>query len=110
MRDFVLVFRGGDLIHDRLPDAEIQRVMDKWRAWTRGLEQAGMLRAGNPLELDGRVVAPDGVVSDGPFAESKEVVGGYIVIRAATLDAATEAARACPGLPTGMTVEVRPVK
>jgi hypothetical protein len=48
-------------------------------------------------------------VTDGPYAEAKEVVGGYFFLTVANIDEATEIAKKCPGLPLGLTVEVRPV-
>ncbi len=67
---------------------------------------------GNPLGLGGRVVSePRGQrVTDGPYAEATEVVAGYVMIRAASLDAAAEIAKGCPELPIGLTVEVRPLQ
>jgi hypothetical protein len=48
--------------------------------------------------------------TDGPFAESKEIVGGYVLVQASSLSEAIEMARDCPGLDYRMTVEVRPVR
>ncbi len=61
--------------------------------------------------MTGRLVSgPQGQrVTDGPFAEAKEVVGGYFLLTVADIDEATEIAKGCPGLPLGLVVEVRPV-
>lgn len=83
----------------------------QWNAWVDGLLSDRTLERGQPLGLEGRVVdGPLGArVTDGPYAEGKEVVAGYLMIRAASLAAATEIAKGCPGLATGLTVEVRPL-
>jgi hypothetical protein len=66
--------------------------------------------AGNPLEPTGKVVSGrNGHVVDGPFAESKQAVGGYSLLAVPDLDEAVAIARGCPGLPYGAKIEVRPV-
>ena len=79
-------------------------------AWFRRLTDQGKAVAGNPLEREGKIVSGnDRVVSDGPFAESKEAIGGYFLLDVATMDEAVAIARECPGLSYGIRVEVRPV-
>ena len=75
--DYLLLFRGTNW-HKGLSPAEIQRVMTQWRAWFNGLEAAGKVKGGLPLMNEGKIVSgADGrFVVDGPFAESKEAVGG----------------------------------
>src|SRR5438105_13103039 len=78
--------------------------------WFKRLTEEGKAVAGNPLEREGKIVTgKDRVVSDGPFAESKEAVGGYFLLDVATMDEAVAIARECPGLPYGIRVEVSPV-
>ena len=83
----------------------------RWNDWYEGLAAAGKVQHARPLELGGRVVS--GVngqrVVDGPYAEAKEVVGGYFFLTVADIDEATAIAQKCPGLAVGLTVEVRPV-
>jgi hypothetical protein len=91
-----------------------QRNMTRWMEWMRGLEQGGHLKsAGQPLEKGGKVVrggSGKGIITDGPFVEIKDVVGGYSIIEAKDLAEAAELAKGCPALdgPNGA-VEVRPV-
>jgi hypothetical protein len=66
-----------------------------------------MLDPGDALTAEGRVVNPKKVVTDGPFVESKEIVGGYSIVQADSIDAAAELAKGCPGLLAGGRVEVR---
>lgn len=107
---FMLIFRGTDW-HKGLSPEEMQQVAADWMAWFDRLNKAGKAIAGNPLEKESRIVSGRNgiVVSDGPFAEAKETVGGYFLLRVATLDEAEAVARECPGLRHGAVVEIRPV-
>src|SRR5215472_9377449 len=106
---YMLLFRGTDLRKGLSPE-ELQKVTDNWMAWFKRLTQEGKAVAGNPLEREGKVVSgKERVVSDGPFAEAKEAIGGYFLLDVATMDEAVAIARECPGLPYGARVEVRPV-
>lgn len=92
---------------------EMRQIMDRFAAWMDGLCGQGLVLGTNGLEPAGAVLrGPRGVtvVSDGPFAEAKEIVGGYILVTADSLDHAVAIARDCPGLDYRMAVEVRPVK
>ncbi len=90
---------------------ERRRCLDDWNAWCDKLAAEGRLQSGHPLEPQGRVVssASAGRKVDGPFAEAKELIGGYFLLTAESLDEATAIAEQSPNLPYGMTVEVRPV-
>jgi hypothetical protein len=106
---YMLIFRGTDWYKGLSPE-EMQQVSDKWMAWFKGLMASGKALAGNPLEREGKVIGKNGhVVSDGPFAESKETIGGYFLLKVASLDDAVAIAKDCPGLPYGIRVEVRQV-
>jgi hypothetical protein len=106
---YMLLFRGNDW-HKSLSPEEAQKVTDQWMAWFRRLTEQGKAVAGNPLEREGKIVSgKNRVVSDGPFAESKEAIGGYFLLDVATMDDALAIAKECPGLPYGIQVEVRPV-
>ena len=93
--------------------AELQAIMTKFKVWMEGLYARGAVAGTNGLDPTAGVVlrGPGGAeLTDGPFAEAKEFVGGYILINAPDLVAADEIARACPGLHYGLSVEVRPVE
>jgi len=107
---YMLIFRGNEW-HKGLSPDEMQRVSDQWMAWFKGLLAEGKAVAGNPLEPRGKIVtgANGRSVVDGPFAESKEAVGGYFLLQVADLDGAVAIAQQCPGLPHGAKIEVRPV-
>ncbi len=105
----MLIFRGTDW-YKGLSSEEMQQVGDKWMAWFKGLMASGQAVAGNPLEREGKIVSgKNKAVSDGPFAEAKETIGGYFLLKVNSLDEAVAIAQQCPGLPYGIRVEVRPV-
>lgn len=109
---YLLIFRDGNPeAYQRMSPDERQHLMEQWNAWYAGLAAEGRVEHGNPLEPGGRVVAgAEGRrVTDGPFAEATEAIGGYFVLSVADLDEATEIARECPSLRYGMSVEVRAV-
>src|SRR5689334_13219485 len=107
---YMLLFRSNDW-YKGLPPEETQRIVDNWMAWFNRLTEQGTAVAGHPLEREGKIVSGKNgrVVSDGPFAESKETIGGYFLLKVNSLDQAVAIAQQCPGLPYGIRVEVRPV-
>ena len=107
---YMLIFRGTDW-HKGLSPEQMQRVADQWMAWFKRLTEQGKAVAGNPLEREGKIVSGKNgrVVADGPFAESKEAIGGYFLLKVNSLDEAVAIAKECPGLSYGAQVEVRPV-
>jgi hypothetical protein len=108
MAKFLFVYRGGDEAYAKMTPDEIQQNMQKWANWIKqGLQQGWMVDPGDALTPEGRVVNAKKVVTDGPFVESKECVGGYSIVSAETIDAAAELAKGCPALLTGGKVEVR---
>jgi hypothetical protein len=106
----MLIFRGTDW-HKGLSPEEMQNVAEKWMGWFKKLTDEGKAASGNPLEGEGKIVSgKEGRnVADGPFAESKEAIGGYFILNVASEDEAVEIAQACPGLAYGGSVEVRPL-
>ena len=106
----MLIFRGTDW-HNGLSPEEMQQVAGQWMAWFSRLTEQGKAIAGNPLEREGKIVSGKNgrMVADGPFAESKEAIGGYFLLQVKSLDEAVAIAKECPGLAYGAVVEVRPV-
>src|SRR5260370_19147276 len=82
-----------------------------WMAWFNRLTEPGKAIAGIRVEREGKIVSGKNgrVVADGPFAESKEAIGGYFLLQVNSLDEAVVIAKECPGLAYGAVVEVRPV-
>ncbi len=107
---YMLLFRNsGPETHQHLSPEERQQLMTRWNAWYDRLAVEGKAVEGQPLELETRIVSgPRGErVVDGPFAEAKEAIGGYVKLMVGTLEEATEIAQRHPGLEYGLEIEVR---
>jgi hypothetical protein len=109
MSEFVFLYRPPQ--GPSLSPEELAAVMPKWMSWMKQLDENGHLTAaGNPLERTGKIVKGRGkAVTDGPFAEAKDLINGFSLIRAKDLNQAAELAKGCPMLERGGAVEVRPV-
>jgi len=109
MGEFTYLFRGRDITAS--PE-QMQKTMERWAAWFKDLGAKGHLKEpGHPLDPAGKVIrGTKKVVNDGPYAEAKDVVGGYIVVEANDLTHATELAKDCPILEVGGSVEIRPIQ
>ena len=108
--EYMLLFRGTHWDKGLSPE-EIQKMVGQWYAWFERLTQEGKCKAGRPLEREGKIVSSrkGRTVADGPFAESKEAIGGYFLLQVDDLNEAVEIAKECPGLDYGIDVEFRPV-
>jgi hypothetical protein len=105
----LILFRGPDWDRTLAPDAA-QRLMDDVMAWFDDLQQRGLVKGGSPLARTGTILSGTKELHvDGPYAESKEVVGGYLLLAVDDFDEAVAIARACPTLAHGIDIEVRPV-
>jgi hypothetical protein len=113
MSEYILLYRTtNEAHHDAMGTPEkAQQSMVKWRAWMKEMTEKGQLRnVGQPLERTGKVVGgKKRTVTDGPYTETKDVVGGFSIIEAADLAEAARIASGCPVLEGGGSVEVRPV-
>ena len=111
MAKFLFVYRNSSESYGNMSPEEMQQMLQKWQTWiNEGLRRGWMLDAGDGLKKEGRVVNARKVVSDGPFIEVKEMVGGFSIVQADTLDDAAELARGCPIFLRGGSVEVRPLQ
>ncbi|MGC4074141.1 MAG: YciI family protein [Nibricoccus sp.] len=111
---YLLLFRDASAsAYKGLSSEQRQQLFTQWYAWYDRLAAEGKLLYGHPLEEGGRVVsARNGRVTDGPFTEAKEVVGGYFFLAVADEAEAVAIAKGCPTLKhpeIGLSVEVRPV-
>jgi hypothetical protein len=110
MKDFILLFRQPNFDHNNMPPAELEVLTKKWKDWIGGITAQGkMVGQGNRLATEGKVLKAGGVITDGPFVEIKEKLGGYFIVRAENLDDATTLAHGCPALEQNGSVEIRPV-
>src|SRR5687768_11654198 len=107
---YVLLFRGAEW-HKQLSLEEIQAVVNESRVWIEGLAAQGKIKGGMVLAREGATVSgrERRVVSDGPFAETKEAIGGTLLLDVETLEEAIAIARPSPSLNYGTTIDVRPV-
>lgn len=111
MSEFLLLFRGGDPGHNLVPAEQAQAHMQRWIQWMTDLAEQGRMVSAEPLDPGGRTVSGTAkVVTDGPFIEGKEMVSGYLILLAESIDAATTIAKDCPIFEfEDGNVEVRPI-
>jgi hypothetical protein len=108
MSEFLFLYRGGE--RPGSPE-QMQRQMQKWVAWMKELGDKGHMKdPGHPLERTGKVIkgSPKSI-TDGPYAEAKDLIGGYTLIEAKDLAHAAELSSGCPIFDIGGLVEVRPI-
>jgi hypothetical protein len=105
-----LLLSHTDAWYQQLSHAELQKIIAANKAWVHQLMAEGKARPGVALAREGATVSGNKpVVSDGPFAESKEAIGGTLLLEVATLEEAIAIAQACPSLRYNSTIEIRPI-
>lgn len=110
MKDFLLVFRADPNVVPKGSPEEMQAVTKRWMDWIGSIAAQNKLSdRGNRLHPSGKVLKPNNVVTDGPYTELKETLGGYSIIKADSLEEAVGLAKGCPGLLFGGSVEVREI-
>ena len=107
MANFLFVYRNSvELEQQQHSPEEMQAVMAEWGAWFQEVGE-NLVNGGDALLPTGKIVKSDGAVTDGPFIEAKELVGGFSIIQADNYDKAVEYAKTCPIMAVGGSVEVR---
>lgn len=107
--DYLFLIRGADWDKGLSPE-ELQQVMNRTMRWFENLHQQGRVKGGQPLGAEGKTVSGrKATISDGPFVESKETIGGYLIVQAESLEEATRLASSFPNLAYGSSIEVRPL-
>jgi len=110
MKDYMMIFMGASYEELGLSPDQIQERMGKWFAWSEQMNANGIEHKGHALMPTGKSISgPDKVITDGPFLEGKEIVGGYYIIKVADYDAAVEVAKGFPEFVLGGTVAIREV-
>ena len=106
---YLLLFRSTNSGWDEMSEREARHVLDKVKAWFDGLAAKGKLVSAQPLMDEAVVISGKGgsSVTDGPFAEAKEAVGGYVLLSADSLEEAVAIAKTNPMHDHGLTTEVR---
>ena len=104
----MFLFKGGD-VSKLSPEAQ-QAQMQKWLSWIEKLQKDDRYVSGEPLLPGGKVITGSKkTITDGPFAESKEIIGGFFIVNAKNLEDATTMAKDAPDYNFGGSVEVREV-
>ena len=109
MKEFMMIFRRTPMKDFKPTPEQIRASISEWQDWIGGIAAQGKFVGTNRLGFEGKVLNANGVVTDGPYAEVKEIVGGYIIVKADNIDEAMELAKGCPVLGVGGKVEVRDV-
>ncbi|MGN7824281.1 transcription initiation protein [Chitinophaga varians] len=110
MKNFLFLYRADTTQAAQRSPEEMQANTKKWMDWIGGIAAQNKLAdRGNRLEQTGKVIRPNNVVTDGPFTEIKETLGGYTVIQANSIEEAAELAKGCPILAVGGNVEIREI-
>jgi len=106
----MLLYRSDEW-YNRLSHEELQKLINQNKAWFERLTAQGKVTPGRALERTGVIVSGKSgrFVTDGPFAESKEAIGGYLVLDVETIEEAIAIAQSSPGLAYGGSIEVRPI-
>lgn len=109
MADYLYLIRGG--MPPSMTPEQMQQHLQKWRNWIENLTKDGIFKDGQPLGDAGKAIrGKKAVVTDGPYAESKDLVSGYLIIKASSLSKATDIAKDCPVLEVNGSVEIREIK
>jgi hypothetical protein len=110
MKDFLLVYRNDFESIPKGSPEELQALTKKWMDWVGGIAAQNKLTdRGSSLAGGGKVVRPNNVVTDGPYTEIKELIGGYTIVKADSIEEAVELAGGCPIFSYGGNVEVREI-
>ncbi|TSE06087.1 YciI family protein [Aquimarina algiphila] len=110
MKEFMFIIRGGQEEYNANSPEEMQKHMEHWQSWMGGLAEKNQLIGGQPLMNEGKKLTEAGEkVIDRPFAEGKELVGGYLIIKADSLESAALIAKECPSFEYKCSVEVREI-
>jgi hypothetical protein len=108
-QEYMVLIRGSERLDNASPE-EIRKILGKFQAWNEKLSATGKVKGGHPLVHEGKILSrKNGQIVDGPFAESKETIGGYCLLTANSLEEAVAVLKEFPGLEHGATIEVRPV-
>lgn len=109
MKEFRMIFRHTPVDDFQMSPEQMQTSIKHWQDWIGGIAAQGKFIVTNHLGFEGKFLKPDNVITDGPYAEVKEIVGGYISVKANSLDNALSLAEGCPVLFHGGHVERRDI-
>ena len=110
MKEFMMIFRNEKSERPEPTPEQFKAIFDSWQDWIGGIAAQGKFVSTNALGTEGKLINASSVITDGPYAEVKEIVGGYAIVKAADIDEAVKLAEGCPMFAAGGTVEVRDVR
>ena len=103
----MMIFRHTPNPAMQLSPEQMQDNIKQWQDWIGGIAAQGKFVSTNRLGFEGKTLKPNNIITDGPYAEVKEILGGYVIVKANSLDEAILLAQGCPILFIGGHVEVR---
>ena len=103
----MMIFRNDYNPSFKPSPEQMQASIKQWQDWIGGIAAQGKFISTNRLGFEGKTLKPNNVITDGPYAEVKEMVGGYIIVKANDIDEAIKLAEGCPILNINGHVEVR---
>jgi len=110
MKDFLLIFRTDYNVIQQRSEDQAEANMKQWMDWLGDISSKNkLIDRGNRLDNSGRMVKPNDVVTNGPYSDIKESIGGYSLIKADNYEDAVAMAKGCPVLKMGGNVEVREI-
>ena len=109
MKEFMMIFRNEYNPAFKPSPEQMQTSIKQWQDWIGGIAAQGKFVSTNRLGFQGKTLKPNNVITDGPYVEVKEMIGGYILVKANSLDEALQLAEGCPILNIGGNVEVRDI-
>ena len=107
MKEFMMIFRHTPNAEFKPSPEQLQENIKQWQDWIGGIAAQGKFISTNQLGFEGKTLQANQLITDGPYAELKEIVGGYIIVKSNSIDEALQLAEGCPILSTGGHVEVR---
>ena len=110
MKDFMMLFHSEANPNMEPTPEELQAEIKLWQEWIGGIAAQGKLKhEGEALGFEGKTLHADGAITDGPYAELKEIIGGFIIVSAESIEEAVKLADGCPVFSEGGKVEVRDI-
>lgn len=109
MKEFMMIFRHTPNADFQPSPEQLQASIQQWQDWIGGIAAQGKFVSTNQLGFEGKTLKPNNLITDGPYAEVKEIIGGYLIAKAESLDDAFAMAQGCPILHMGGHVEVRDI-
>jgi hypothetical protein len=109
MNEFMMIFRHTPNPDFKMTPEQMQDEIKKWQDWMGGIAAQGKFASTNRLGSNGKTLLHNKTITDGPYAEVKEIIGGYVIVKANDMSEAMKLAEDCPILAVGGSVEVRDI-